>query len=64
MSDCLSAKLDLQPFQDIKIRPFMVFKGVYFWGVMGQFLWYRNNVCELVLLCFGVLEYILRFGKV
>ena len=64
MSNCLSAKLDLQPFQGIKIRPVEVFNGVYFFGVMGQFLWYRNNVYKLVLVCFGVFEYILRFGKV
>ena len=43
----------------------MVFKGVYFFGVMGYFFsWYRNNVCELVLVCFGVFGYIFRFGKV
>lgn len=47
-----------------KIRPIMVFNGVYFLGVMGSFLWYRNYVCKLVLVCFGAFGYILRFGKV
>lgn len=42
----------------------MVFNGVYFLGVMGSFLWYRNYVCKLVLVCFGAFGYILRFGKV
>lgn len=28
------------------------------------FLWYRNNVCKLILECFGVFEYILGLGKV
>lgn len=31
---------------------------------MGSFLWYRNYVCKLVLVCFGAFGYILRFGKV
>lgn len=35
-----------------------------FLGVMGSFLWYRNYVCKLVLVCFGAFGYILRFGKV
>lgn len=47
-----------------KTRPVMVFKGVYFLGAMGYFLWYRNNACKLILVYFGVFEYILRFGKV
>lgn len=47
-----------------KIRPVMVFKGVYFLGVMGSFLWYRNYVCKSILVCFGVLGCILRFEKV
>lgn len=64
MSNCLSVKLDLQPFQAKKIRPIMVFNGVYFQGVMGYFLWYKNNVCELVLVCFSVFGYIFGFGKV
>ena len=42
----------------------MVFKGVYFLGVMGSFLWYRNYVCKSILVCFGVLGCILRFEKV
>lgn len=42
----------------------MVFKGVYFLGVMGYFLWYRNYVCKSILVCFGAFEYILRFRKV
>nr|DAL64143.1 MAG TPA_asm: hypothetical protein [Caudoviricetes sp.]DAZ83414.1 MAG TPA: hypothetical protein [Caudoviricetes sp.] len=31
---------------------------------MGSFLWYRNYVCKLILVCFDVFGYILRFGKV
>lgn len=31
---------------------------------MGSFLWYRNYVCKLVLVCFGAFGYILRFEKV
>lgn len=42
----------------------MVFQGVCFLGAMGYFLWYRNNACKLILVYFGVFEYILRFGKV
>nr|DAL15206.1 MAG TPA_asm: hypothetical protein [Caudoviricetes sp.] len=37
---------------------------MYFLGVMGCFLWCRNNVCKLILVCFGVFEYIFGFGKV
>lgn len=47
-----------------KNKTYIVFNGVYFLGVMGSFLWYRNYVCKLILVCFDVFGYILRFGKV